>query len=166
MYWRKIIFLSVLMLFTITWFLHFYPKQETMPNQNGEQWQFLDELSIKYGSGKSSLIHNYTPIYEKHISHMRHEPISLLEIGVFQGSSVMMWENYFTAADIHFIDLTDKHLIYNYTKSKIHLLDQSNQTQLEKFAKEIGRKFDVIIDDGGHKMEEQITTFKVFYPHF
>jgi len=72
----------------------------------------LDTLAIKYGTDKSSLHHNYTPIYEQYFADKRNSPITLVEIGFGGyefydrgGQSARMWKEYFYKGRIISIDL-------------------------------------------------------------
>lgn len=42
--------------------------------------------------------------------------------------------------------------------------DQADPAFLERMLAEHGRDFDVIVDDGGHTMKQQITSFTVLWP--
>jgi hypothetical protein len=121
----------------------------------------LSEISWLFDTYKGPRQQNYTPIYERYFDPIRTKPIRFLEIGVFKGGSMKMWETYFSAAELHFVDITAANMIYNMSsRSTLHIMDQSNQTALNEFAAKMGQ-FDVIIDDGGHRMDEQIKTFEV-----
>jgi hypothetical protein len=52
----------------------------------------LDRIAKKYGTDKSSDIHNYC---EKYIKFKKEERLNILEIGVSEGKSVKMWSEYF-----------------------------------------------------------------------
>lgn len=43
-------------------------------------------------------------------------------------------------------------------------VDQENSTELIAFIETVGQDFDIIIDDGGHTMNQQITSFKILFP--
>ena len=51
----------------------------------------LDEIGLKYGTDKSSSHHHYLPFYETFMAPLRDAPITLLEIGVYQGASLRTW---------------------------------------------------------------------------
>ena len=55
----------------------------------------LDALALKAGTDKSSAQHNYTKIYSRYFSPIKDKPLKFLEIGIYKGNSVKMWENYF-----------------------------------------------------------------------
>ena len=75
-----------------------------------------------------------------------------------------MWENYFTQAELHFIDITDSKILYHSDRSTYHFLDQSNVKQLKDFVKSTGGNYDIIIDDGGHTMAQQKISFVNLFP--
>lgn len=131
----------------------------------------VDDLSLlakKYRTDKAPLYHNYTPIYHSYFKSFRNEPIKLLEIGFKRGASARMWEEYFPHAELHFIDISNN-FIEQYGKDlssrcHLHVANQENVEQLRNFLKIAGHNFDVIIDDGGHSMKQQITSFKILFP--
>lgn len=124
----------------------------------------LDQLALKYGTDKSSKWHNYTPVYEKYFSPIRHKSLRILEIGFFKGASARMWESYFPKSDLFFIDinkkLVDKYSIGLSKRCKCFVFDQSNTKSLSSFLDQVKTQFDIIIDDGGHTMDQQIKSFK------
>lgn len=88
---------------------------------------------------------------------MREEPLKILEIGVGTGASLRMWLEYFPNAEIHGIDLTLDHLQeINNERVTYHVGNQTDRDFLDR----IGIDFDIIIDDGSHRVEDQIFTFK------
>ncbi len=124
----------------------------------------LDELAIKYGTDKSSKYHNYAVVYENMFGPIRNEPLKILEIGVFTGASLRMWLEYFPNAEIHGIDISLEHLdeleIDN-ERAVFHIGNQADRDFLDS----IGVDFDIVIDDGSHRVEDQIFTFKRLWPN-
>ena len=124
----------------------------------------LDELGLKYGTDKSSRKHNYLNIYEKHLNHLHHQKINLLEIGVKKGHSLKMWCDYFHNGMVYGIDITKAAFKYtNEKRIKVFLGDQSDAKFLTQLYNKIG-KIDVIIDDGGHTMLQQQVSFQTLFP--
>lgn len=126
----------------------------------------LDNLGLKYGTDKSSLFHSYTKIYEKYFEPLREQPIKFLEIGFSRGASAHMWEEYFSNAQLFYIDidLSSFGFLQNFTRTHLYFVNQENPAELSNFSREMG-DFDIIIDDGGHTMNQQITSFKMLFPH-
>lgn len=92
-------------------------------------------------------------------------PKSILEIGVKRGNSLAAWRTLFPEVHLSGLDITDSNFndtIIRYADAKIYLGDSTQ----EKTAKQIKRKFDVIIDDGSHFYKDIIETFKVFNTKF
>jgi hypothetical protein len=58
----------------------------------------LNELAGKYGTDKSS--HGFIGKYEELFQSFKNDELNFLEIGVFMGSSIKMWDEYFTNGKI------------------------------------------------------------------
>lgn len=129
------------------------------------EYEYLDAIAVNAGADKGSFYHNYTQIYAKYFSELKNKPIKFLEIGIYKGSSVKMWEEYFTHADLHFIDINFDAIEYFSKRAHYHLCNQENREELTQLMQKTGGEFDVIIDDGGHTMSQQITSFTVLFPH-
>jgi hypothetical protein len=117
----------------------------------------LDELALKYGSDKSSLYHNYCPLYEQHLPK---NPKKILEIGVKEGASIRMWKEYFPNAEIAGLDLFEEFPIPDIEGVTFHKGNQTDYKLLEKLR---GEDFDLIIDDGSHNSRHQLVTFFSLY---
>jgi hypothetical protein len=48
---------------------------------------------------------------------------------------------------------------------KTFVADQANRTHLQSFIDKHGADFDIVMDDGGHTMEMQQTSFGFFFKH-
>jgi len=117
--------------------------------------QFGELSSLAKGkTDKAMDAHGFTEIYE-HIFHpLKNKSIKILEIGIGKGGSLALWQEYFPDANIYGIDINDRsHL----NSARIHtfVADQADRDQLKSFISKYGGGFDIIIDDGGHKMEQQ-----------
>ena len=128
----------------------------------------LDELAFEHGTDKRTGRHGYTPIYETLFQ--GRDVRNLLEIGVYNGGSHMMWLDYFTKAMIYGID-TDQHRldrvvcrVVGNPRLVLDLIDQSDRKQLRQWAERINKKFDIVIDDGSHKCSHQIASFETLWP--
>ncbi len=124
----------------------------------------LDEIGLRHGTDKASSHHNYLAFYEYFMAPLRDAPINLLEIGVYQGASLRTWREYFPKAKIVGVDITVNCLQFATDRIKIELADQSNLEHLAQLAATHG-PFDVIIEDGSHMWEHQITSLRGLFPH-
>ena len=123
----------------------------------------LNELALKYGTDKSSEIHNYCDKYDKILFSLREQFTNILEIGVDKGFSLKMWEEYFPNALIYGVDINSECKKYETDRVKVIITDQGDDLQLKKVGEEYGL-FDMILDDGSHKHKHQITSYKALFP--
>ena len=120
-------------------------------------------LDLTKGSCKYS---GYFDVYEKHLNKFVGKSPKILEIGIFDGGSLELWEKYFGdsskifGVDIHPDVLNQKHG----PNTKILLGNQGDSNFWDNFLKE-ETGFDIIIDDGSHIMRDQILTLEKLFPH-
>lgn len=109
--------------------------------------------------------HHYFEIYEFWFKKYKDKPVVILEIGVFQGGSLKMWEDYFgDNCKIYGIDINPECKGFENEKTKIFIGSQSDKEFLEQVKSQIP-KVDILIDDGGHMMDQQIISFETLYDH-
>lgn len=107
---------------------------------------------------------HYFEVYERHLARFRGQPLTMVEIGVFKGGSLMMWRDYFgPGAAIWGVDLSPEVESLRAEGFGILVGDQGDRAFLERLKAEVPRP-DILIDDGGHRMEQQIATFDVLFP--
>jgi hypothetical protein len=123
----------------------------------------LNELALKYGTDKSSEHHNYCDKYDKVLLPLREQFTNVLEIGVLDGQSLRMWEEYFPNARICGLDINPECKCHETGRIKIIIADQGDEIQLKQAGEEFGL-FDMILDDGSHKHKHQILSYKVLFP--
>lgn len=119
----------------------------------------LNQLGTTYGTDKSSLRHNYLPLYEHYLTPYRRRPITLLELGVLDGASLRMWRDYLPSATI--IGL-DKQPVTIDGCTVIHG-EQDDPTAIACVAER--GPIDVIIDDASHQSTKTTRSFELLYPH-
>lgn len=108
--------------------------------------------------------HHYFDIYHNHFCRFREKNVKLLEIGVYQGGSLQMWKNYLGSnAKIYGVDVNPRCKELEEDQIQIFIGDQTDRGFLRKLREEIGT-IDIVIDDGGHTMIQQITTFEELFP--
>jgi hypothetical protein len=117
----------------------------------------LINLLKKYPS-KGKL--HFLKIYDDYFKNFKNKKINILEIGVHEGKSLMIWKDYFPKANIIGIDLKS----YNFNINRIFTF-QGDQTDIN-FLLGLSRKFkkfDIIIDDGSHVCSHIIKTFGALF---
>ena len=140
-----------------------YP--ENMANIRKAEYEYLDRLALAAGTDKSSAFHNYTKVYADFFGPIKNDPLVFMEIGIYKGNSVKLWESYFPNADLHFIDNTPSYIEYHSKRSHYHFIDQTDWYGLHALAQSIGGEFDIILDDAGHTMVGQIGSFQTFFQY-
>jgi len=112
-----------------------------------------EELGVYSDKGG---VHTYLEIYEQLFAYKKNnaEMIKLLEIGIKQGSSLLMWNKYFNEnVLIDGIDVDSVVELDNYTNMMCHELDAYTDKAVDFFKT---GNFDIIIDDGSHKLNDMI----------
>lgn len=129
------------------------------PSEDNPLWDY-------FLHNKGRLIHkwhHYFDVYHNHFSRFRDQPVSVLEIGVYHGGSLQMWKHYFgSKAKIYGVDINPISKMVEDEQIKIFIGDQANRDFLKGLRNEIG-SVDIVIDDGGHTMIQQITSFEELY---
>lgn len=128
----------------------------------------MNSLEQYFKKNKGRLIHkyhHYFDIYERHFQKYRNKKVTILEIGIFQGGSLQMWKNYFgKSAAIYGVDINPKCKAFEEKNIQIFIGSQSDREFLRQLKTQIP-KVDILIDDGGHTMKQQIVTFEELYDH-
>lgn len=126
------------------------------------------DLEKYFRDNNSRLINkwnHYFNIYERHFNKFRNKEIVVLEIGVSQGGSLQMWKEYFgDKAKIFGIDIDPRCKELEEENIKILIGSQSDRKFLRQ-VKESIPKIDILIDDGGHTMKQQIVSYEELFSH-
>lgn len=131
----------------------------------------LTELANFYKTDKGTGFgecHNYTSIYQSFISNQ--EKKKMLEIGLFDGASTMMWQSFNPNLENVVIDISlnnlKKQFETSFDKNRV-LIELGDQSDVI-FLKNIGDKygsFDYIIDDGSHFQHHVQISFSVLFEY-
>ena len=115
----------------------------------------LDKLAKMHGTDKSSDIHNYCVKYEKYLPFNRYDKLTMMEIGVLDGKSLLTWKDYFYRSHILGIDINPECKKYEEDRITIEIGSQSDGGFLSRTSEHYG-PFDIILDDGSH-MNDHVT---------
>lgn len=108
---------------------------------------------------------HYFDIYDRHLQKFRGAELHLLEIGIYSGGSLGMWRDYFgPRCHIYGVDIQEACRVYEDARTQIFIGDQVDRA-FWKHVKEVVPPLDVIIDDGGHRYEQQTVTLEELLPH-
>lgn len=127
----------------------------------------MNDLERYFEHNSGRMIHkwlHYFEIYDRHFARYRHRPLTLVEIGVYQGGSLQMWKDYFgPQAMIVGVDVNPLCRQFEEAQVRIVIGDQSDPTFLGELARQLPA-IDILIDDGGHTMRQQRATFEALFP--
>jgi hypothetical protein len=113
---------------------------------------------------KGITVHNYTEVYELFFSPLKNTARKVFEIGIAGGGSLEMWRDYFPYATIYGIDIFPKNELDS-ARIKTFVADQADRRQLAAFIARYGGFYDIIVDDGGHTMEQQQVSLGFLFKH-
>lgn len=126
--------------------------------------QLQDYFENNEGNAIDKWLH-YFDIYDFWFKRYKNKPVVILEVGVFQGGSLKMWRNYFgKEAKIFAIDVNPLCKQFETDNTKIFIGSQEDRKFLQEVKNQIP-SIDILIDDGGHTMNQQIATFEEMYGH-
>lgn len=127
----------------------------------------MNDLERFFAQHEGRLVHkwnHYFEIYDRHFSRLRGQPITVVEFGVSQGGSLQMWRNYFgPQARLVGVDINPNCKQLEEPGTQIFIGDQQDRGFLRSLAQTLP-SIDVLIDDGGHTMEQQIATYEELFP--
>lgn len=133
--------------------------------KSGELINLADKYKTDKGSGGDAWIgHSYVEVYEYFFYPIKYEARKIFEIGVAEGASLKMLRDYFPNAVIYGIDIVDTSSL-NSDTIKTFVADQSNRKELKDFIDTYEGGFDIILDDGGHSMEQQQVSFGYLFKY-
>lgn len=128
----------------------------------------MNDLEKYFVENKGNLIHkwkHYFEIYNRHFFRFRNKEVNIVEFGVSHGGSLQMWKHYFgKGAKIFGVDIDPDCKMLEEEQVEIMIGDQEDRNFLKSIAAKIPR-IDILIDDGGHTMKQQINTFEELFSH-
>ena len=114
------------------------------------------------GPDDSHHCHPYSLLYHALFRKRRQDPLAVCEIGIAEGRSLLMWDEYFPHATIYGFEYMSKWLLHwkgNYShKSRIHVDYMNVQKEADIITPfhSTGVQFDCIIDDSSHLFYDMI----------
>jgi hypothetical protein len=137
---------------------------------SGTEWQRLSGNQLfgfftanRAGRPLDKWVH-YFPIYDRHLRGYRGRPIRLLEIGVYRGGGLELLHQYLgPEAHLVGIDIDEAAARAVGDRYPVEIGDQEDPEFLRRVAQKHG-PFDVVIDDGGHHVRQQIVSVETLFP--
>jgi CTP:phosphocholine cytidylyltransferase-like protein len=112
------------------------------------------------GNADKGTTHSYMDLYDEWLAKYEYTTANIVEIGVNQGYSIVMLASYFKNASILGIELFPNHITKDF-QDNVTIIE-GDATLLET-ANKVPENVDVLIDDGSHRVIDQITSFKLFW---
>ncbi len=123
----------------------------------------MNDLEQFFFKNDHRMIHkwrHYFEIYDRHFQRLRGKKINILEIGAAHGGSLEMWNDYFKGnAAIFSVDINPECKKFENEYTKVFIGSQEDKHFL-RHLHDVLPDLDILIDDGGHTMKQQLTTFE------
>lgn len=126
---------------------------------------YLEEYFKAHRTGHGIFKWNhYFEIYDRHFRSFRGRDVVIVEIGIYSGGSLEMWQSYFgPKCRIIGVDIEPTCKSYESESVRVFIGDQADREFWRRFKQEVGA-VDIVIDDGGHTPRQQIITLEEMLP--
>lgn len=139
----------------------------------------LCEIGKKYDTDKSSQRTNvsnerrcrpYTLFYETLFRNHRLTPLKIAELGILEGGSLRMWQEYFQNATLYGFDF-DTNLLESFKNTcnndriVLNHINVCSKESIQNAFNVTNTLFDIIIEDTTHQFEDQIRVIEVAYQY-
>ena len=139
----------------------------------------LCEIGKKYDTDKTSQrnnvtnhrhCHPYTLFYDGLFKNKKDKPLKIAELGILDGASLLMWNEYFKNAEIYGFEHNDNLINkfkHNFNNDRITLanIDVTNKDSIAKAFSELNLLYDIIVEDTTHQFEDQIRVIENSYQY-
>lgn len=122
----------------------------------------LREIGTKHKAQKCA--YHYIEIYEEWFAPLRMQAITLVEIGVLAGGSLLMWEEWFPKAKIVGVDIDPQFAPAPESRITVVQADAGNQEAMEAVARDHGM-LSVIVDDASHDPAQWMSSLGALWPY-
>jgi beta-1,4-mannosyl-glycoprotein beta-1,4-N-acetylglucosaminyltransferase len=139
----------------------------------------LCEIGKKYDTDKSSQrsnvtdnrhCHPYTLFYDGLFRDKKDHPLEIAELGILDGASLLMWQQYFSKSNIYGFEYNLKlidEFKNNQNNERVSLshIDVTNKKSVFNAFSNANIMYDVIIEDTTHQFEDQIRVIENAYQY-
>jgi hypothetical protein len=128
----------------------------------------LHEIGLKHGTDKATY-HGYCDYYERKLHALKTGTGALLELGIYKGASLAMWEEWLPNLSIFGVDIDTSRIDRPFQRAKIGVLDCGDEMAMRKWAvnvlaQEKQNRFRCVIDDASHQWAHQYAAFRALWP--
>jgi len=126
----------------------------------------LEELADNRRTDKNTL-HSYLPLYQKLLISKKETAKNVLEVGILQGGSIKLWNDFFTNATIYGLDILHINNVWSELKNKERIVlhtstDAYNHDFFTSQFLNKNIKCDFMLDDGPHTLASMIQFIKLY----
>ncbi|OZA02268.1 MAG: hypothetical protein B7Y02_16980, partial [Rhodobacterales bacterium 17-64-5] len=134
-------------------------KDQAMPKT-----RYFRDHPARSGDRMLFKMEHYLELYDQLLAGWQGRSVDFLEIGIYKGGSMPMWQGFFAPdSRLTFLDIDPACRALALPGTSVEIGDQADPDFLQTIAATHG-PFDLIVDDGGHKMHQQITSFRHLWP--
>lgn len=115
-------------------------------------------------------IQQYLDTYDEMFKDIKHYPVSVLELGVLGGQSLLMWNDFFTSPDRQIVGLDmsppvsmETLAMHEDTSRIFQYQGMQDNLQLLKQVAESHGPFDIVIDDASHRADPTRESLKFLW---
>jgi cephalosporin hydroxylase len=123
----------------------------------------------KDGGTDKDTFHSYIEMYERFLAPLTSKSVTVAEIGIQYGGSMLLWQDYLPFAKFIYLDNVDaihpkvrEHL--DVKRAKLLFEDAYTEEAVAKVKKLARKGIDFIIDDGPHTLESQCQFLSLYLP--
>jgi cephalosporin hydroxylase len=115
-------------------------------------------------------VHSYLEVYDILLKSKKESALNVLEVGIYyNGGSIKLWNDYFSNATVHALDIIPLDSIWDGIKNnpKIILYTSCNaytENVVQTNFVNKNLKFDFMIDDGPHTLESMTSFINLYFP--
>lgn len=118
----------------------------------------LNAIGVECGTDKSTITHCYLDTYEKYLEQFKGKNITLWELGVAGGASILMWRRFLPEAKVYGIDINP-----DCAGEGIFIGDATDEVFINEVLLETGYPT-IVIEDSSHVGWDMIKLFKMIFP--
>lgn len=126
--------------------------------------RYFQDYPARTGARALFKMEHYLPVYDHLLAAWQGRKVAFLEIGIYKGGSIPMWQGFFAPdSTLTFLDLDPSCKTLELPGTRVEIGDQADPAFLAQIGQTHG-PFDLIVDDGGHQMHQQVTSFRHLWP--
>jgi hypothetical protein len=124
-------------------------------------WEYFQNHKAGRGIWKWE---HYFDAYHRHFAPFVGRKVNVLEIGIYSGGSLDLWRSYFgEQSHIYGVDIEEACRAYANEHVTVVIGDQADRGFWKSFRSRV-EGIDILIDDGGHTLEQQQITLEEMLP--